>query len=331
VARIKGQAPLTLNDKRDIAKRYINGETIRDLRTEYRRTRQTIKDVLLDAGVELRPPGYGKGKQWSPEHREAHKRATATPEFAEKSRQALLKRLPSMRGPATNTPIERRLHDALKAAGIGFTTQSCLLDRYLVDIELHQAPILIEADGAQHTLRDQKAKDAERDAALTAAGYRIFRFTGSEINRNAAECVHRVVEACDLTPDVNPVYEIRTRFAGPDHPRWSQVKFTCDQCGTEFSKPPSHRASEHAFCNQQCYGDWLREHPEVNSRRLQRDWTGLAELYDAGMSLKQLGVHFGCSNSAIRTAMRELGIKIRPTGGRRVPGGFYQAGESPGS
>ena len=32
--------------------------------------------------------------------------------------------------------------------------------RYLVDIELHQAPIVIEADGAQHTLRDQKAKDA---------------------------------------------------------------------------------------------------------------------------------------------------------------------------
>jgi len=332
MARIKGQPPLTFDEKREIVKRYLDGGTIRDLRTEYRRTRQTVKDVLLDAGVTLRPPGYGKGKQWSPEHRAAHKRATGTPEFAEKSRQTLLKRLPTMRGPATNTPIEQRLHDALMKAGIGFTTQSCLLDRYLVDIELHQASIVIEADGAQHSLREQKAKDAERDAALTAAGYRVFRFTGSEINRDAADRIRSVIAACGLTPDRDPVYNIRTRFSGPNHPRWAQVEFTCDQCGEKFWKPPSHRALGHVFCKQECYGKYLSEHPEMAAkRRLQRDWTGLPELYADGMSIKQLAKHFDCGTSAVRTAMRELGVTIRPIGGRRVPGGFYQAGESPGS
>src|ERR1035437_10057898 len=47
-----------------------------------------------------------------------------------------------------NTPIECRLHDALMAAGIGFTTQRRLVGRYVVDISVHQAPVVIEADGA---------------------------------------------------------------------------------------------------------------------------------------------------------------------------------------
>jgi very-short-patch-repair endonuclease len=289
-----------------------------------------VKAVLVEGGVELRPKGYGKGREWSAEWRAAHKRSTSTPEFAEKSRQALLARLPSMRGPATNTPIEQRLQGALKCAGIGFTTQSLLLERYLVDIELRQAAVVIEADGAQHTLKIQRAKDAERDAALAQAGYRVFRFTGSEINSDADECVQRVVAACGLTPDENPVFDIRTRFAGSSHPRWvDRTKFICAHCGREFEKLACHRAGNKAFCNSQCYGGWLHDHPEVNPRRLKRDWSSLADLYAAGMSIKQLGAHFGCSNSAVRTAMRDLDIPVRPIGGRRVRGGFHQAGGIP--
>src|SRR5580692_7572699 len=88
-----------------------------------------------------------------------------------------------------NTPIECRLHDALMAAGIGFTTQKRLVGRYVVDISLHQAPVVIEADGARHRSGPQaQERDAVRDAAHTAAGYRVFRFSGSEINTDAVEC-----------------------------------------------------------------------------------------------------------------------------------------------
>jgi len=300
----------------DITTRYDAGESVNALRIEYKCAPEAIQATLRAAGIKLRTRAESQ----------------RTPQFRQQSREALLQRLPCMRGPATDTPIERRLCDALMAAGIGFTTQSLLLDRYLVDIELHQAPIVLEADGAQHTLRDQRIKDAERDTALTAAGYRVFRFTGSKINHDAAVCVREVVAACGLTPDGDPVYDIRTRFAGPLHPRWTRVKFTCEQCGTEFWKPPSHRAFGHVFCKQRCYGDWLHEHPEVNThrqRRSQRDWTGLAELYGAGMSIKQLGIHFGCSNRMITSAMRDQSIPVRPIGGRRVKGGFYAAGIAP--
>jgi very-short-patch-repair endonuclease len=215
-----------------------------------------LRKVLAEAGITPRPRGNPKGTQWSAERRAAHKKGCSTPEFAEKSRQALLQRLPRMRGPATNTPIEQRMQDALMKAGVGFTTQSLLLDRYLVDIELHQAPIVIEADGSQHTLRIQKAKDAERDAVLTAAGYRVFRFTGSEINRDAADCVQRVINAAGLVPDKEPVYDIRTKFTGELHPLWKGGKreFTCDICGKVFLAQPAHRPGPDYYCSIQCAG-----------------------------------------------------------------------------
>ena len=209
------------------------------------------------------PKGLANGRQaGNSEWRAAHKASTSTPEFAEKSRQALLERLPTMRGPAVNTPIERRLHDALKAAGIGFRTQSLLLGRYLVDIELQQRHVVIEADGAQHTLPQKRKADAERDADLKAAGWRVFRFTGSEINADAARCVRQVIKACRLRPDADPVFEIVTRFAGPAHPNWKggAVAFTCENpaCGKVFYRQPTHRQGKRAFCSHPCYSATLK-------------------------------------------------------------------------
>lgn len=170
-------------------------------------------------------------------------------------RAAILALLAKVReGGNVNTPIERRMQDALMAAGIGFRTQRRLLSRYLVDILINQAPIVIEADGLIHTLPQNKAKDARRDAALTEAGYRVFRFTGSEINTDAAACVQRLIDACGLTPDETPVYDIRTSFSGEDHPNWKGGKqeFTCEQCGETFLAQPTHRKGEHVYCGSRC-------------------------------------------------------------------------------
>lgn len=250
----KGWRPLNDAEKQQIVARYTSGEDMLTLFTEFRRDKKTIRNVLTAAGVTIRPRGNPVGHVWSAERREAHKRACGTPEFAEKSRQTLLKRLPRMRGPATNTAIERRLHDALMAAGIGFSTQSVMLGRYLVDVEVCQAPVIIEADGAQHSLREQKAKDAARDAALTAAGYRVFRFTGSQINADAADCIQQVIDACGLVRDETPVYDIRTRFAGAAHPNWKGGKreYTCEQCSEKFWAQPTHRRGPHCYCTRLC-------------------------------------------------------------------------------
>jgi very-short-patch-repair endonuclease len=257
VARIKGQKPLTPAERQEIARRYEAGEGLEVLIAEYQRGKPKIKQVVQEAGVAIRPRGNRVGNEWPPERRDAHRLATSTPEFAVKARAATLARLAKVReSPAVNTAIERRLHDALKVARIGFRTQSILLGTYLVDIEIHQAPVVIEADGQVHSLPQQKAKDALRDAALAEAGYRVFRFTGSEINTDAVACIQRVITACRLAPDEEPVYDIRTKFSGELHPLWKGGKqeFVCETCGDTFLAQPKHRTGEHVYCSRQCTG-----------------------------------------------------------------------------
>jgi very-short-patch-repair endonuclease len=150
-----------------------------------------------------------------------------------------------------STPIECRLHDALRAAGIGFSTQKRLADRYVVDIVLHQAPVIIEADGAMHRWKpDARERDALRDVTHELAGYQVFRFTGSEINTDAVACIQRVIAACGLVPDEDPVFDIRTKFTGPDHPRYVGLyELTCLYCGNAFMNKRKIRK----YCSHEHY------------------------------------------------------------------------------
>ena len=53
--------------------------------------------------------------------------------------------------------------------------------------------IFVECDGNEfHTRPDQIAKDKVRDIHIRRAGIKLFRFTGSDIYRNAAGCALRV-------------------------------------------------------------------------------------------------------------------------------------------
>lgn len=170
----------------------------------------------------------------------------------------------TIRNQTLNTPIELRLQDALKAAGIGFTTQPLLLGRYLADILISQVPIIIEADGWQHNRPEVRAKDVRRDADLLAAGYRTFRFTGTEINADAVKCIQSVIDACGLVPDTEPVFDIRLEFGGESHWHWKGGlrEFTCDVCGEKFMAQPKHRPGPNYYCSSRCYGDAKRGKPQ---------------------------------------------------------------------
>ena len=134
-----------------------------------------------------------------------------------------------------NTPIERRLHDALMEAGIGFSTQRRVVGRYVVDILINQAQVVIEADGVLHRIHPEaQERDAVRDAAHEAAGYRVFRFTGSEINTDAMRCVQQVIHACGLVRDEEPVYDIRKAPREPRKPP-KPLELVCELCGETFT------------------------------------------------------------------------------------------------
>ena len=54
--------------------------------------------------------------------------------------------------------------------------------------------LAVEIDGHEaHTGREQVRRDRQRERALTAAGWRVLRFTGSEVANDAAACVGEVV------------------------------------------------------------------------------------------------------------------------------------------
>lgn len=55
--------------------------------------------------------------------------------------------------------------------------------------------IVVECDGHDfhERTKEQAARDKSRDRAMTASGIRVFRFTGSEIWRDANACVQQVL------------------------------------------------------------------------------------------------------------------------------------------
>jgi very-short-patch-repair endonuclease len=66
---------------------------------------------------------------------------------------------------------------------------------------LHQ--IVVECDGHDfhERTKEQAARDRRRDRDLTAAGYKVFRFTGSEIFRNPKACVSEIRDFLRKTLD----------------------------------------------------------------------------------------------------------------------------------
>jgi very-short-patch-repair endonuclease len=296
---------------------YDSGMTFEQLTEHYGCSVHAIQNAMKRLDVKARPTGLPEGYEWTDRRRTNHRAAIDRPEWRAKNRENLLKRLPTMRGPSANSPLEKLLQAALMKAGLSFSTQRVLLGRYCVDILLQQVPVILEADGALHNLRKQQ--DAERDAALTEAGYRVFRFTGSRINRGADLCVAEVIEACGLTPDTDPVADIRTGMMGPENPNWGggPVAVVCTQCGAETTRNAYRLNMKKRFCDSKCYGAWLRDHPEASNRRLRTDWSELPTLYASGMTQRELAQHYGCGLNTIQRTMKRLDVQGRPTGRRK--------------
>lgn len=225
-----------------------------------------VETAMKKLGVVMRPV-KGRTVTWTDEWRDAHKASCNTDSFKEAHRVALLRRFEEHRivGSSQGSPLEILLHEALQRAGLSFTTQRRKLNRYVVDIELIQVAALIEADGLTHRLERQRAKDDIRDAALTGAGYQVFRFTGTEINADPDACIRKVVEATGVTPDVEPIVDVRRGASGRDNPGWrsgARTEHTCTQCGAVFIQYRVNRKHKKTFCTQKCYGAWMSEHPE---------------------------------------------------------------------
>ena len=236
-----------------------------------------------------------------------------------------------------NTPHEALFHQALIRARLSFETQSHPAgDRYEADIELLQKPIVIEVTNSPGEKRAAPRRE-RKNAALRAAGYRVYWFSNHQARTAADACVRRVMDENGLVAEASPTVLIRANRMGHPgalNPNWGggAQASTCEQCGKPVTSRRRQSGKLARFCNSQCYGKWMHEHPEtINNPRPMPEMPDLAERYATGMSAQQVADSYGVSRSYVMTQMRKRGISFRPAGGYRLPGGFRQAGGFPGS
>ena len=98
---------------------------------------------------------------------------------------------------AYRSPMEREFADeALRSpmdfASLGWQPQYHLAG-YELDFAIPALKVCVEIDGhSYHSSKGQRQRDAIRDRRLMALGWRVVRFTGTEVDRNPRECVREL-------------------------------------------------------------------------------------------------------------------------------------------
>lgn len=114
------------------------------------------------------------------------------------SRPSSRHRLPFLkesRGPYWLTPIEAPFYDALAETGLTFSVQPWIEtagERIRTDFVVFYSGgmVALELDGHDfHKTKEQRSKDAARDRALQKRGFRVVRFTGSQVHQSVDECI----------------------------------------------------------------------------------------------------------------------------------------------
>lgn len=187
---------------------YNSGMTQSQLAEYYECSASLVSTEMKKQGIEVTHRG-STGYKWTESDHEKRREAVERGAYKGTKREHF-RRLGKMM-PKENSPSEKLLHQALIKARLSFETQSRELGRYWPDVKLHQRPILIEVDGWGHSMAPRRDHDNRRDAALTAAGYHVVRFTNEQVDTDADSCVQQLIEQFGLLPEEKPVVLIRNR------------------------------------------------------------------------------------------------------------------------
>ena len=96
------------------------------------------------------------------------------------------------------TDAERKLWYFLRnrrLAGLKFRRQ-VPIGPYIVDFACLEKKVVVEIDGGEHNMPDQRRYDSQRAAWLEAQGFRIFRFWNKEVLFNIESVLAVILQAC---------------------------------------------------------------------------------------------------------------------------------------
>lgn len=75
-------------------------------------------------------------------------------------------------------------------------------ERYRFDFGIRWTNVLIEVDGHDfHKTKEQRTRDAKRQRYLEQKGFRVIRFTGSEIYKDLDKCIQETEDALPVFVD----------------------------------------------------------------------------------------------------------------------------------
>ena len=96
------------------------------------------------------------------------------------------------------TPAETELWRHLRAGGLGghkFRRQYAI-ERFIVDFYCAGAGLIVEIDGDTHDGRE--SYDEARTQRLEQLGYRVIRFTNTEVHEQLDEVLEVIFKACNV-------------------------------------------------------------------------------------------------------------------------------------
>jgi len=189
----KGQYKVEIpNDKlRDL---YIDkGLTISEIKKRFNYSRTTLHKRLYRYGIPVRSvsealkgkPSNMKGKHHTLETKKKISRAT-------------IKQLASGKMKRKDTSIELKMERELKRNNIYYQKQVPLCNITVADFYLPEYKIIIYADGDYwHNLPEVKDRDKNQNKILEKNGYKVFRFTETEINKSAKDVLVKLQNALE--------------------------------------------------------------------------------------------------------------------------------------
>jgi len=97
------------------------------------------------------------------------------------------------------TNIEQLMLDELiqrgLKKGIDFATQYPIRGSFILDFAFPGEKIAIECDGeAWHSSPEARKKDGFKNFILGKEGWKVLRFSGSEIEEDTAKCVNKILK-----------------------------------------------------------------------------------------------------------------------------------------
>ena len=76
--------------------------------------------------------------------------------------------------------------------------RQCPFEKYIVDFICFEKKIVIEIDGGQHNIDNEK--DIIRDNFFISKGYKVIRFWNNEVLKNIEGVIEVIREECVKTP-----------------------------------------------------------------------------------------------------------------------------------